>query len=189
VLARLVPAALAAAFLLSTTAGPAAATKVIRTGPGGTTTTKSAAGSGPNWRSWDEGLRESASSRRPVVVDVYTDWCGWCKRMDRDVYARADVRDYLDKRFVSIKLNAESRANGTYEGKTQTSRALAQRFGVNGYPTTVFLKQGGDHLVNVSGYIPAERFLKILRFIGDGHMDRGTSWEDYEKQGAAGGTP
>src|SRR4029077_12479238 len=46
-----------------------------------------------NWRDWNTGLAEAAASKRPVVVDVYTDWCGWCKRMEKDVYAREDVRD------------------------------------------------------------------------------------------------
>lgn len=140
------------------------------------------------WRSWDEGLREASESSRPVLVDVYTDWCGWCRRMDRDVYAREDVRAYLAKRFVTVKLNPESRANGQYEGKVQTSRALAQRFRVTGYPTSVFLRAGGDHIVNVSGYVPADRFLLILRYIGEGHLDRGTPFEEFEKQsGSASG--
>ena len=134
------------------------------------------------WRSWDDGLREASRSSRPVLVDVYTDWCGWCRRMDRDVYARNDVREYLAKRFITVKLNAESRANGQYEGRVQTSRALAQRFRVTGYPTSVFLRAGGDHIVNVNGYVPADRFLLILRYIGDGHIDRGTPFEEFEKQ-------
>jgi len=44
------------------------------------------------WRAWDPGLAEAQKSKRPVLVDVYTQWCGWCRRMDKDVYARADVR-------------------------------------------------------------------------------------------------
>jgi thioredoxin-related protein len=138
------------------------------------------------WRTWDEGLREASGSQRPIVVDVYTDWCGWCKRMDRDVYSRSDVREYLSRRFVPIKLNAESGALAQYEGKSISSRALAARFRVSGYPTTVFLRSGGDHLVNVPGYVNADRFLLLLRYVGDGHLDRGVSFPDFVKRSSGG---
>src|SRR5438552_2002702 len=88
------------------------------------------------WRDWNSGLREAASANRPVLVDVYTDWCGWCKRMDRDVYAQPEVRDYLSQHFVLVRLNAESPAAARYEGHAYTLRTLASRFRVSGYPTT-----------------------------------------------------
>ena len=138
------------------------------------------------WRDWNSGLKEAESAKKPVLVDVYTDWCGWCKRMDRDVYARADVRDYLARRFVTIRLNAEASAPASYEGKAYTARSLASRFRVTGYPTTIFLRAAGDHLANVPGYVPADRFLLLLRYIGDGHLDRGVSFDDFaKKEGAA----
>jgi thioredoxin-related protein len=138
------------------------------------------------WRTWDEGLKEAGASQRPIVVDVYTDWCGWCKRMDRDVFARNDVREYLSKRFVPIKLNAESGTLGQYQGKSLSSRALAARFRVTGYPTTVFLNSDGEHLVNVPGYVNADRYLLLLRYVGDGHMDRGVPFQDFVKKSSSG---
>ncbi len=144
-----------------------------------------AAAAGPDWRSWDAGLREARSTGRPVVVDVYTDWCGWCKRMDRDVYARRDVQDYLARKFVMVRLNAESRAAASYEGRSWTSQALAERLGVTGYPTTLFLGSTGARLGAVPGYLPAARFLSLLRYIGEGYMERGVSFEDYERRGGA----
>lgn len=136
------------------------------------------------WRSWNDGLREASTSQRPILVDVYTDWCGWCKRMDRDVYSREDVREYLSRRFVTVKLNAESAKQAFYEGKNLSARALAARFRVSGYPTTVFLKSGGEHMVNVPGYVEGDRFLLLLRYIGDGHLDRGVKFQDYVKRAA-----
>jgi thioredoxin-related protein len=141
---------------------------------------------GPVWRSWDAGLREAGTLRRPVLVDVYTDWCGWCKRMDRDVYARADVQDYLARKFVTVKLDAESGDAAHYEGRAYTSRTLAARFGVTGYPMTMFLSASGAHLGSVPGYSPPQEFLLLLRFIGDGHADRGEKYEDYLRTAKAG---
>jgi thioredoxin-related protein len=134
------------------------------------------------WRGWDEGLRESSSSNLPVLVDVYTDWCGWCRRMDRDVYALGSVRDYLSEHFVTVKLNAESGERTSYSGHSYTARTLAARFRVSGYPTTIFLRPGGEHLVNVPGYVQAPRFLQLLRYIGDGYLDRGVRFDDFLKQ-------
>jgi thioredoxin-related protein len=139
-----------------------------------------------HWTAWDAGLHQAAESKRPVLVDVYTDWCGWCKRMDHDVYSRADVREYLDHHFVTVRLNAESPETANYDGKLYTGRTLAMRFGVSGYPTTIFLRANGEHLVNVPGYVKADEFLTLLRYIGDGHMDRGESFETFQK--GAGGT-
>jgi len=136
----------------------------------------------PVWRDWNTGLKEAASAGRPVLVDVYTDWCTWCKRMDQDVYTRPEVREYLSQHFVMVKLNAEYSTPARYDGKQYTSRTLAERFRVNGYPTTIFLRADGNHIANVPGYVPADRFLLLLRYIGDGHMDRGVSYDDFVKQ-------
>jgi thioredoxin-related protein len=141
-----------------------------------------AVGAAPvTWRGWNEGLAAAAGGTKPVIVDVYTDWCGWCKRMDKDVYARADVSEYLNQHFVMVRLNAEGSERVTYAGHALTARALAGGFQVTGYPTTIFLKADGTHLVNVPGYVPADRFLKLARYIGDGHMERGVSWEEYSR--------
>jgi len=137
---------------------------------------------GPTWKDWNSGLKEAATAGRPVLVDVYTDWCTWCKRMDQDVYTRPEVREYLSQHFVTVKLNAEYSTAARYDGKQYTSRTLAERFRVSGYPTTIFLRPDGNHIANVPGYVPADRFLLLLHYIGDGHMDRGVSYDDFVKQ-------
>jgi len=131
------------------------------------------------WSAWDAGLSKAAAAGKPVLVDVYTDWCGWCRRMDHDVYSSAEIRSYLARKFVTVKLNAESPAPVTYQTQRYTGSSLAARFRVNGYPTTIFLRPNGDHLVNVPGYVPADRFLLLLQYVGDGHMDRGVSFDDF----------
>ena len=150
------------ATLLVVLAAPAAA------GPGAT-----------SWAVWDAGLQQARQRQRPVLVDVYTQWCGWCRRMDREVYTRDDVRDYLSQKFVTVKLDAEASESVRYEGRTFTSRTLATHFRVTGYPTTLFLKPNGEYLVSVPGYVEPEKFLLLLRYIGDGHLERGVVWEDY----------
>ena len=160
-------------FLVLLAPSPAAAAKDV-----------APAAPGLAWRGWDRGIEEARTSGRPVLVDVYTDWCGWCKRMKADVYTKPEVRDYLEDHFVLIELNAESSDPARYEGKAYTSRSLAAKFGVSGYPTTVFLRPGGDHLINVPGYVESEPFLQVLRYIGDGYMEKGVTFQEFRKQTA-----
>jgi len=140
---------------------------------------KKSAGSGeiasaePVWRQWQAGLQEASRTGRPILVDVYTDWCGWCRRMDRDTYAQAPIRDYLGGHYVTVKLNPE---------QSSELRAVANRFRVSGYPTTIFLRSNGDHLLTVPGYIPDKDFLPVLRYVAEGHMERGVEFETFRKQ-------
>jgi thioredoxin-related protein len=134
------------------------------------------------WRAWDRGLEEAKASGRPVLVNVVTDWCGWCRRMKAEVYTKPEIRDYLAEHFVMVTLNAEAADPAHYEGKALTSRSLAARFEVSGYPTTIFLRSDGGHLVNVPGYVEPAKFLPILRYIGDGHLERGVTFKEFSKQ-------
>jgi thioredoxin-related protein len=135
----------------------------------------------PSWRTWDAGLAEARKTGRPVLVDVYTDWCGWCKRMDRDVYARPEMIDYLARNWVVVRINAEASTPAHYQGHETTEAQIADEFGINSYPTTVMLKPSGDHLVNVPGYLSAPDFKTVLRFIAEGHMERGEAFEEFRK--------
>lgn len=135
-----------------------------------------------DWKHWNDGVAAAKQSGKPMLVDVYTDWCGWCKRMDAEVYAKPDVSGYLASHFVTVRLNAESGEPASYQGRNYSARTLAASFDVSGYPTTIFFDGTGEHLANVPGYLPRERFLLLLRFIGDGHMARNESFEAYMKQ-------
>ena len=139
----------------------------------------------PEWRAWNDGLKQASATNRPVIVDVYTDWCGWCRRMDHDVYSKSEVADYLKKKFVTIRLNAESKDAAQYEGHDYTSRDLStQRFRVSGYPTTIFLRSTGEHMANVPGYVPADRVLLLLRYVAEGYADRNVPFAEFEKTAA-----
>jgi len=146
---------------------------------------QSGSSTAPDWRSWNDGMRQAAATGRPVLVDVYTSWCGWCRRMDQDVYSRDEVASYLRSRYVTIRLDAEARDEASYQGHRFTSEQLAQRFQVSGYPTTIFLRASGEHLANVPGYVAADRFLLLLRYVADGHADRDEPFTEFERRETA----
>lgn len=133
------------------------------------------------WKGFDEGLAEAKKVNKKILVDVYTDWCGWCKKMDKEVYADKEVAEYLAKRYVVIKLNAESDAQLTYRDQTLSQIELTQAFGVRGYPATIFMKADGDPITLLPGYLPPEKFIDVLKFIGEDHYLT-TKWEEYLTQ-------
>ncbi len=127
------------------------------------------AGSDLVWHSFDEGLDKALRENKPVLVDVYTEWCGWCKVMDNKTYGDAGVSRYLRERFVLVKLNPETDGVLTYKGTTYQAAYFTQMMGVNGYPATAFFASNADMITLVPGYIQATEFLHILEFIGDKH--------------------
>ena len=130
------------------------------------------------WRSFNAGIAEAKKSNKKILVDVYTDWCGWCKRMDKEVYSDPAVAKYLTDRFITVKLDAESNAILTYSNQSMTETDLAQGFGVSGYPTTIFLQSNGEAITLLPGYLPVEKFIDVLKFIGEDHY-RTMKFDEY----------
>ncbi len=131
-----------------------------------------------SWHSYDEGAALAVKQNKKILVDVFTDWCGWCKKMDKEVYTSHLVESALTKNFILVKLDAESPNKLTYEGKQYSEQELAQAFGVTGYPTTVFLQQDSRPITSLDGFVEADRFATILTYIGDDHY-KTTSFKDY----------
>ncbi len=92
---------------------------------------------------------EAEKSGKLIMVDFYTDWCGWCKRLDKDTYSNEKVVEF-SKKIVSVKVNAEK------EGVE-----LAKKYEVRGFPTILFLTAGGEQIGRMGGYNPPEPFLEI----------------------------
>jgi len=121
------------------------------------------------WRSFDEGLAEAKSTNKKVLIDVFTTWCGWCKKMDVQTYADEAVADYLTKRYVVVKLDAESERTLSYKGNRYTERELAAAFGIDGYPSTIFLRSDGEPITMYPGFADPQRFMNVLSFIAEDH--------------------
>ena len=79
---------------------------------------KEAVGKNVKWYTWDEAVEANKKEKKKFFVDIYTDWCGWCKRMDAQTFEEAEVAAYLNKHFYPIKLDAEQKANIEYGGYT-----------------------------------------------------------------------
>ncbi|HEX2869251.1 MAG TPA: thioredoxin fold domain-containing protein [Ignavibacteriales bacterium] len=132
------------------------------------------------WTNFDKGLEASKSQNKKMVIDVYTDWCGWCKKMDAATYKNSEVAKYMHDNFIAVKLNAESPAKVGFMGQNYTEQQLAQGFGVTGYPSTIFFDEKQQPITVVPGYLDGKQFLNILKFINEGAY-KTQKFEDYMK--------
>lgn len=113
------------------------------------------------WYKYDEGLAKAKKEKKHILVAFYTNWCGWCKRMDKNTYGDEEVKKVLIKNYVPIKVNAESKDQVQVDGKKITETELARElFKVRSYPITWFLKQSGEKIAPYYGYVEPSNFLK-----------------------------
>jgi len=115
-----------------------------------------------NWVSIEEAQEFVKENPRKVFIDVYADWCGWCKVMDRKTFTNNKVAEYINENYYAVKLNAESKKTITFNGKQLTERELAQSFKVQGLPTIVFIDEYFKKVKPVPGYQNAQQFLNSL---------------------------
>lgn len=118
--------------------------------------------SGIEWLSLEEAYARNQEEPRKIFVDVYTDWCGWCKKMDKVAFANDKVADYANEHYYAVKLDAESDREFEMAGQKMTEQAVARQLGVRSYPTIVLIHEDFQKFQPVPGYREAEDFLEIL---------------------------
>lgn len=144
--------------------------------------------SGIKWVSLEEAQKLQQTTPKKIFIDIYTDWCGWCKKLDAYTYQDKNVIDYINSNFYAVKLNAETRDTIFYNGSTYTYNPaykinmVSEKFmsGSNGYPTVTFVDEKLNVLSVVPGYLDAKPMLNLLKYFGDGiYLD--TNWTNYQK--------
>lgn len=101
------------------------------------------------WRrsSFADVLAEAGKRDMLVMIDFYTDWCVWCKKLDSETYTSAEVIKRAAA-LVSMKIDAEKG-----EGPE-----LARKYSVNGYPMILFVDKSGREVYKIQGYLPPAEF-------------------------------
>jgi thioredoxin-related protein len=146
------------------------------------------------WISFEEAVKKSRIEKRPVFIDVYTDWCGWCKVMDKNTFNDPRVAELLNENFYAVKFDAEQKQDVVFNGTTfkfvpsggkgyhQLAAALLNN--QLSYPTVVFLNENFEIIQPLAGYRKAPEFHKIAQFIGEGHY-KTVKWDEWEKRYAS----
>ncbi|RKN79991.1 thioredoxin family protein [Ulvibacterium marinum] len=146
------------------------------------------------WLTWEEATTLAMNEENPkkVFVDIYTDWCGWCKKMDKDTFQNPEVATYMSENFYMVKLDGEGKDPIEYKGKTykfvpsgrkgyhEFAAALMQ--GRLSYPTTIFLDEEMNMLSPVPGYQKPKPFLNIAKYFGD-DIYKEKDWQAYSGKG------
>lgn len=130
------------------------------------------------WYTLEEAMAANKKAPKKFFIDVYTDWCGWCKVMDRETFAKEDVQSYLATHFYPVKLDAEQREAITFKGKNYQYRAGAGRRGIHelayellkarpSYPTIVYLDEALNPVHYTNGFKKQAQLEPELKFVAE----------------------
>jgi len=127
-----------------------------------------------NWMTVEEAFDATQKKPKKIFIDVYTDWCGWCKKMDKDTFENPEIAKYMNKYYYAVKLDAEQKedivlgdqtfkfvASGR-KGYHQLAAALMQ--GKMSYPTVVVLNEQFQLLQPIPGYRAPTEMKTVLEF-------------------------
>ncbi|WP_338790449.1 thioredoxin family protein [Bernardetia sp. Wsw4-3y2] len=114
------------------------------------------------WLTFEEAMEKSAQDKKPVFIDVYTDWCGWCKKMDKNTFQTDEVVEYVANNYHAVKLDAESEDATSFDGQKLTYRQLSGGvFKITGYPSIVLINNKKEVAV-APGYREKDNFIEML---------------------------
>ena len=143
-----------------------------------------------NWLDFEEAVALNKKKPKKMFIDMYTDWCGWCKKMDASTFINPVIVDYMNKNYYAVKFNAERKDTVSFNGKNyvnpnptggRSSHQLAQELlsGRMSYPSFVFLDENLNKVTTVPGYRKAPDFESILNYIGsDAYKTK--KWEEFK---------
>lgn len=140
------------------------------------------------WLTWEEMQVMQKRKARKVLIDVYTDWCGWCKRMDKNTFQKADIARYVNNNYYAVKFDAEFKDDIIFNGLKYSyvksggkgHHELAELIlkGRLSFPTVVFLDEGLKVIQPIPGYQDSRSMeLIVTYFARDYYKD--TPWKKY----------
>lgn len=143
-----------------------------------------------NWISIEQAMELNEKAPKPLLIDVYTDWCGWCKKMDKTTYQNSFLVNYINDNFYAVKLDGEGKKDIVYKDHTFKFKAEGRR-GYNefaavllngklSYPTTVFLNSKMELLDRVPGYLNEQIMEKVTAFFAT-EKYKTEKWDDFVK--------
>jgi thioredoxin-related protein len=145
-----------------------------------------------HWYTFSEAVALQKKKPLPIMVDVYTSWCGPCKMMSANTFGNELLAKYINEHFYPVKFDAETRDTVTFSGFTFANKnpigtprpphdfAISILDGKLVYPSIVFLNEEIKKIQTVTGYYKADQFEPILKFFGSGKY-KDTKWEDFQK--------
>ena len=145
------------------------------------------------WMSMSEAQEAQKNKPKKIFMDVYTEWCGPCKLLDKNTFQNPDVSRYISEHYYAVKFNAEGNEEIMYyeqifknpnydpnrKGRNATHQ-FTQFLGVKGYPTMVFFSENGDPIMPIVGYQKPKQIELFLKMIKQGDYQVFSKPEDFE---------
>jgi len=142
------------------------------------------------WYTFEEAVELNKTQQRKIFIDVYTDWCGWCKKMDATTFSHPAIAKILNEQYYAVKFDAETIdtikfAGQVFINESNRSRsphqlAVALLQGKMSYPSVAYLNENNQLLTAVPGYYTPERLEPILRFFAEDAF-KTQSFDEYQK--------
>lgn len=128
------------------------------------------------WLNFEEAIDKNSKDKKFIFIDIYTDWCGWCKKMDQSTFQDESVVEYMNEHFYSVKMNAEKEEGivfkeklyelKNYNGKTYNELAVNLLASKMSFPSFVVLSKREVKIGTISGYQkPSELISNLKRYI------------------------
>jgi len=105
------------------------------------------------WKSYKKGIALGKKENKKIFINFYAQWCTYCTMMDAKTFKNSDVIAYLNKHFISIKVNMDK------------EKETAADYFVRGLPTSWFVSENGNKISGLPGYIKPDTFINILKFV------------------------
>lgn len=150
------------------------------------------------WMTMNEALEAQKVNPKKIIMDVYTDWCGPCKLMDRNTFGNAKVAAFINENYYPVKFNAEGTEVVNFQGFEYTNpnyvegrrgrnatHFFADALRLRGYPSIVFFEEDGTLIQALPGYKSPKRIEIYLRMIANDDYKQLTTkeaWEAYQEQ-------
>lgn len=141
------------------------------------------------WISFEKAVFLNDMKPKKIFIDVYTEWCGWCKRMDAGTFKDSLITKYISENYYAVKLDAETKDTIRFRDKVfvfkpemkSNELAISLLNGKMGYPSFVMMDEKYSILQPLSGYQTTEELLPLLKFYGS-NAYLTTKWEEYSKE-------
>jgi thioredoxin-related protein len=141
------------------------------------------------WLDFEDAVALNKKKPKKMFIDMYTDWCGWCKKMDAATFINPVIVEYMNENFYAVKFNAERKDTVNFNGKqyinpnpsgTRSSHQLAQELlsGRMSYPSFIVLDESLTKVTTVPGYRKAPEFETILHYFGE-NAYKTEKWEEF----------
>lgn len=151
------------------------------------------------WMSFEEAIEAQKKAPKKIIMDVYTNWCGPCRLMDKKTFGHPDVASYINKNFYAVKFNAEGNELLMYKGKSYTNpnyrpelanernyqHQFAEYMQIMAYPSVVFLDEQGEFISPVTGYKSPkqmEMYLKVFSTDAYKKIQTSEDWQAYQQK-------